>query len=231
MILSVNQPYFAPYPGFFYKVFLSDVFVILDQVQFPRGTTWISRNRFKNDKGTLWVTIPVWKKGLGLQKICEVRIYHQGPHLKKYLASLKGAYGKAPYFIDHLPFLERIFSEQYEKLIDMNMDIIEYILGNLGIETKIFLLSELRIHSTGVQRLVDICRNLGASCFLAQKASKKYLDQALFHSAGVETDFFRPISPVYPQLWGGFLPNLSTFDLLFNCGPRSLDILTGGRSV
>ena len=74
MILTTNQPYFAPFPGFFYKAHLSDIFVLLDAVQFPRGTTWISRNRFKNDRGTLWMTIPVWKKGLGLQNIDAVGI-------------------------------------------------------------------------------------------------------------------------------------------------------------
>ncbi|MBU0988102.1 MAG: WbqC family protein, partial [Proteobacteria bacterium] len=75
MILSANQPYFAPFPGFFFKIILSDIFVLLDQVQFPRKTTWISRNRFKNDQGTLWMTVPVHKKGLGLQNINAVRIY------------------------------------------------------------------------------------------------------------------------------------------------------------
>ena len=69
MIVSANQPYLLPFPGFFHKAYLSDVLVILDGVQFPRRTTWISRNRFKDSQGTLWMTVPVWKKGLGLQKI------------------------------------------------------------------------------------------------------------------------------------------------------------------
>ena len=54
MIVSANQPYFAPYPGFFYKARLSDVFVILDEVQFPRKTTWVTRNRFKENQRTLY---------------------------------------------------------------------------------------------------------------------------------------------------------------------------------
>jgi len=78
MIVSTNQPYFFPYPDFFYKAHLSDIFVILDEIQFPRGATWVTRNRFKNDLGTLWMTIPVWKKGLGLQNIDEVRIFDEG---------------------------------------------------------------------------------------------------------------------------------------------------------
>ena len=106
MIVSANQPYFAPYPGFFSKALRSEIFVLMDAVQFPRGTTWMTRNRFKNDQGTLWLTVPVWKKGLGLQRIDEVRICYEFPWQRKHLASLKTAYGKAPFFEDHLPFLE-----------------------------------------------------------------------------------------------------------------------------
>jgi hypothetical protein len=88
-------------------------------VQFPRGTTWISRNRFKNDQGTLWLTIPAWKKGLGLQRIHEVRVCHEFRWVAKHLASLKSAYAKAPYFADHMPFLEEAYLAKFEKLIDL----------------------------------------------------------------------------------------------------------------
>ena len=226
--LSATQPYFAPFPGFFYKAYRSDIFVILDQVQFPRGTTWITRNRLKNDQGTLWMTIPVWKKGLGLQAIDDVRIYHEGRWARKHLDSLINAYARAPYFSDHLNFIEKIFSEKFEKLIDLNLSIIRYLMKHLRIETRMILLSELGIEGKGDQRLVDVCKKLQASRFLAQGAARKYLDNGLFREAGLEFEFFNPPSPVYPQLWGDFLPNLSAFDLLFNCGPKSRDILLAG---
>jgi len=72
---------------------------------------------------------------------------------------------------------------------------------------------------------VEICRQLGASQFLAQRSAKKYLDEEAFEKAGIELKFFNPSPPVYPQLWGPFISNLSTFDLLFNCGPKASDIL------
>ena len=143
MIISANQPYFCPFPGFFYKGLLSDVMIILDEVQFPRGTTWISRNRFKNDQGTLWLTIPVWKKGLGEQNINQVRICCEGRWPRKHLESLKSAYGNAPYFADHLSFIEGLFASRCEKLIDLNLTIIRYLLDCFQIKTRIMLLSEL----------------------------------------------------------------------------------------
>lgn len=227
MILSAAQPYFAPFPGFFYKAHLSDVFVILDEVQFPRGTTWISRNRFKNHQGTLWITIPVWKKGLGLQQINAVRIYSEGRWEKKHLESLKNAYARAPYFAEHVAFINHVFSGAFEKLFDLNMAIINHLLEHFQIHTRVVLLSELNILETGDRRLIEVCKRFGASRFLAQRPAEKYLDATLFQEAGIALDFFTPPSPVYPQLWGDFIPNLSAFDLVFNCGPKAPDIMRG----
>ena len=228
MIISTNQPYFLPFPGFFYKAHLSDVFVILDSVQFPRGTTWMSRNRFKNDRGTLWLTVPVWKKGLGLQRIHEVRICHEFRWVFKHLASLKSAYAKAPYFADHISFIENTYLARFEKLIELNRAIIDYLLRQLKIDAQIKLLSELGIQSAGNQMLVEICQKLGASTYVAQVAAAKYLNPILFDQAGIKLQFFKSPTLVYPQLWGAFVSNLSILDLLFNCGPRTHNILTTG---
>lgn len=225
MIISANQPYFCPYPGFFYKALLSDVLVILDEVQFPQRTTWIRRNRFKNDQGTLWMTIPVWKKGLGRQQINQVRVCYEGRWARKHPESLKSFYVNAPYLGDHLGFIEEIFSSRFEKLIDLNLAIIRYLLNCLQIETRLVLLSELGVKAQATQLLVDICKAMGASTFMAQTQAEKYLDLDLFRKNGIEPYFFRYIAPIYPQLWGDFIANLSTFDLVFNCGPKARDIL------
>jgi hypothetical protein len=230
MIISAHQPYFAPYAGFFYKAHLSDVFVLLDEVQFPRGTTWISRNRFKSHQGTLWITIPVRKKGLGLQNINQVRICHEGRWPKKHLESLKAAYDRAPYFFEHLDFLKEMVSGRFERLAELNLATLDYLMKALRLDTPLLRLSELDAPSSGTLRLIEICRALGAPRFLAQSAAAKYLDKNLFLDAGIELSFFNPPSPIYPQVWGDFIPNLSVFDLLFNCGPKARDILLGGHT-
>jgi hypothetical protein len=225
MILSAYQPYFAPHPGFFAKAARSDVFVLLDAVQFPRGTTWLTRNRFKNDQGVLWMTIPVWKKGLGLQRISEVRICHEQRWAGKHLESLKTAYAKAPFFEDHLPFLERLFGKGHERLVGFNMELLRHVMEHLGIATRVVLLSELGIDRKEPQLSVEICKQLGASTFLAQAGAKKYLDAGVFRREGISLEFFSPRPLVYPQLWGEFLFNLSALDLLFTCGPKAGRIL------
>ncbi len=225
MIISTCRPYFAPFPGFFMKAMLSDILVILDCVQFPRGTTWLSRNRFKNDQGTYWMAVPVWKKGLGLQQIHQVRICREGFWAMKHLAGLKSAYAKAPFLEEQESFLESLFSTVPETLLEMNLMIIRHMMALLDITTKVVLLSELNITAREPDLSVAICRELKSTCFLAQVSAGKYLPGELFHRHGIELRFFRPRPVVYPQLWGQFIGNLSTFDLLFNCGPEARRIL------
>ncbi len=226
MKLSTYQPYFAPFPGFFFKAHLSDIMVILDDVQFPQRTTWITRNRFKNDRGTLWITVPVWRKGLGLQRINSVKICPEGNWRKKGLRSLKTSYTNSPFLKEHRDFLADIFSEKYKMLIDLNMKIIQYIKGYLGLTTPIILQSETGIKDKkGNELLIELCLKMGATQYLAQRNAKKYLDKGLFSGAGIKLEYFDPPSPVYPQLWGNFIHNLSTLDLLLNCGPGARDVL------
>jgi len=225
MIVSTARPYFCPYPGYFAKILACDIFVVLDEVQFPQGSTWITRNRFKNDQGTLWMSIPVCKKGLGLQMISKVKICNEVLWQKKHLASLQQAYWHAPYREEHLGIFERLFSPDQENILDMNMEIMAYVLGELGCTTRIIRLSELGIKEKGTRLIVNICLALGASRYLAQDSATKWLDSVLFEQAGIEMEFHKPPIPIYPQLWGPFISNLSIFDLLFTCGPRTREII------
>jgi len=229
MIVSTSRPYFAPFPGFFSRVYYSDIFIILDNVQFPRGTTWLTRNRLKNDQGTLWMTVPVWKKGLGLQKLDDVRICHDSHLQAKHLKSLKQAYVNAPYFLEHLPFLEHIFSSGVERLLDFNMAIFRHLMLYMGVDTEIRLLSELNISANGERLPIEICQYFKASSYLAPGAAGNYLNPRLFENAGVELVAHKPKPCVYPQLWGNFLPDLSAFDLIFNCGPRARELMLAER--
>ena len=76
--------------------------------------------------------------------------------------------------------------------------------------------------------LIEACKYFKASSYLAPAAAGKYLDHQIFEKAGIELAFHKTRSCVYPQLWGKFIPDLSAFDLIFNCGPKSHDIMLAG---
>lgn len=176
----------------------------------------------------MWMTIPVRKKGLGLQRIDEVRIYNEGRQSQKHLSSLKHAYAHAPYFCEHLQFLEKLFIAGFDRLIDFNMAIIGHLMLYLGIDSEVRRLSELNIESRGDRLLLEICHYFNATTYLAAPAAGRHLNADLFRKAGIELSHGSYRSCIYPQLWGEFLPDLSTFDLLFNCGPKAQDILFSG---
>lgn len=215
------RPYFAPYPGFFALAKQAGTLLLLDGVQFPRGTTWLSRNRLKNAQGTLWLTVPCAKKGLGLQAIDAVRINDDARWRRKSLKSLESAYVDAPFFADHLPLLQDAFSGRLERLVDLNLLVIEYLLETFDVAARLIRLSELGVEGQGAALIVAACRALGADGLVVHGGSGAGLDRPALEAAGIEVEAAWPKTPVYPQLWGEFLPNLSALDLLFCCGPRA----------
>jgi len=225
MILSILRPYFAPHPGYLYRVLQSDRVVILDRVQFPRKSTWITRNRFKNDQGVLWLSVPVWKKHLGLQRIDQVRICYEGQWMAKYPQSLERAYADAPYLPEHRDWLRGVFSGKFEFLVDLNLAVLKYLMDHCGIRTPLVRQSDLHTRAKGDRLLVEICRRLAADALLVPREMRKYLDSHPFAVENIRLDFVSPPTPVYPQLWGDFIANLSAVDLLLNCGPKATEML------
>lgn len=225
--VTCHQPNFMPWPGFFYKALKADILVLLDNVQFPLGTSWTSRNRIKQKDGALWLSVPVWKRGRGKQLINEVEIYNERDWQKKHYLSLMHAYSKAPYFSDHLSFFKEIFNKKWKRLLDLNIAILKYLLDTLGIKKDIIMSSSLNINAEKQELLIKICKQLNASCYVNLTTSRKYIDKFLFQSENIDVKFFSYGPIVYPQLWGDFISNLSTIDLLLNCGNKALAIIEG----
>jgi hypothetical protein len=227
VILATHQPIFLPWPGFFHKAAHSDCLVLLDDVQFPRGRSWMNRNRLKNEAGELWLTVPVLKKGRGLQSIRRVEIYSGRGWRKKHLAGIRQNYVHAPYFAEYYEAIETIYGGGHSLLAELNVELIAFLMNALSIKTPIVRQSELGVAGRGTNLLIEICELMGAERLLAFPMVEKHIDlEALKeHLIDLVRARFRP--PVYPQLWGDFIHNLSTLDLLLNCGPKSRELVVG----
>ena len=95
----------------------------------------------------------------------------------------------------------------------------------MGIETPLLRSSEMKLSGEKTERLVSICRELGATHYLSGESGSDYISQEDFSNQGIELEYQNYEHPVYPQRYPGFVPHLSTIDLLFNCGEQSLSIL------
>jgi hypothetical protein len=164
------------------------------------------------------------------QRINQVEINPRTHWAKKHLLALRTNYSQAPYFSDYFDPFEKIVSEAWQEIAALNIRLVEALAELLGSSTPIRLASELGDFPEGPdERLIAICRHLGAEVYLAGMGGKGYMNLERFEKAGIEVRFQEFKHPVYPQLYGDFLPNLSIVDVLFNCGKQSLRIIREAR--
>ncbi len=227
MKVGILQPSYLPWLGFFEQLASVDTFVIYDDVQYTKND-WRNRNRIKTQHGVKWLTVPALTGGRFGELIKDVRIDDSKDWRKDHLATINFAYARAPFFGQYFPKLEKIILGSGDSLRELNLALIRWLAGELGIKTKIVLSSELNIPNTGkTQRLIDICKQLGATYFYEGAAGRNYINESEFNSSGIMIAFQDYKHPVYHQLYGDFVPHLSVIDLLFNEGPRSLEIILG----
>ena len=228
MIAAIHQPEHFSWLGFFDKARQVDTFVILDNVQF-RKNYFQNRNRIRVHSGSVWITVPVLTKNSSSQLIQSVSINNDGDRnwRRRALKTLKQTYSRAPFWVDHCPFIEHLYECEWDKLIDLNEAIIRYLFEMLGIQAKVLRASELAVDGQKSDLILNICKRVGADIYLSGISGKEYLDLASFEQCGIAVRFQEFRHPVYPQLFEPFLPCMSIVDLLFNCGPRSSDILAG----
>ncbi|MFQ5865992.1 MAG: WbqC family protein [bacterium] len=225
MTVTTHQPIYLPWPGFFFKAMKADCLILLDDVQFPRGWGWVNRNRLKNEQGELWLTVPVHKKGRGLQIIRRVEIFNEMDWRKKHIRSIQQNYANAPYLEEYFSAIEAIYKKNHNLLIELNIELIRFVWDALGLKSELVLQSELGATGKGTELLISICQLLNAEIYLTFPVVEKYLELDKMHGNGIQATFANFHPPIYPQLWGDFIYNLSTLDMLLNCGPRSREII------
>jgi hypothetical protein len=229
MIVTTHQPIFLPWPGFFYKALRADVLVLLDRVQFPQGRGWLHRNRLKSDQGDHWLRVPVWKSGRGTQPIADIEICDDTDWRARHLRSVRELYAHAPYLQPHLTAIGEIYARRHRTLAALNVDLIRHLWVALEVPAKLHLQSELGVDGRGADLLAHVCETLKADTYLALTVAAKYIHPQSLAARGIQLMLakFRP--PIYPQLWGAFRYNVSTLDLVLNCGPKARDIILADR--
>ena len=230
MICAIHQPQTFPWIGYFAKIIQSDVFVILDNVQFKKNE-WQNRNRLKTPNGRQWLTVPVIHN-FG-QLIGDVKINTTTNWQNKHLQTLKTYYSKAPFFKLIFPEIEELYQKQWEYLSDFNISSIKWILDKLEIQTPIKLASDLielrdKMEITPDDRLILITKIMKADTYLSGAGGKNYLNTGIFPENNLQLIFQQFEHPAYRQLHGEFISHLSILDLLFNEGSNSLNIIKEG---
>jgi len=223
--LVIHQPNFLPYVGFFHKLSLADTFVMMDNTQYDKKFT--NRNKIKIPDGWSWLTVPINKEHKFLpNKLVEINNKENWKemHWKKITRS----YTNSKFFKkNYKSFFEEVYNKEWKFLFELNSELLRQIIDWLGLKIQIIKESELNINGNSTERLVNVCKELGAETYVSGVGGKEYMNEKLFQKNNIKIEYQKFQCPTYTQIFGGdFIPNLSIIDLLFNNGSKSLPILT-----
>lgn len=158
--------------------------------------TYRNRTEIYGANGKLKLTIPiVHAKNQGRQIDENVAIHYENGWQKDHWKSLEAAYRSSPFFEYYEDDFYPYYHQNFEKLMDFNIVLIEKILSLLDAEVNIL-------------RMVKVEKEF-SDLIIAKKKVKK--DNPHYHQVF--------------QSKHGFINNLSILDLIFNLGPQSLEYL------
>ena len=219
MIISSHQPKYSPWIGYFHKIAHSDVFVVFDDIQFPRGKDFIFRNKIKTENGAKWLSIPI-KNRSEFVSIKNAEINNDIEWNKKHINSIYSNYHKTEFFENYFKKIESIIDKKWKLLIDLNLEINKTILDLLKINTKIVRSSDLNIKESGTMKVLKIIQKFNGDTYLTGwgPGSRRYIvgNEMRFSESGVDIKLQKITIPQYNQYFDDFVPNLSILDMLFN---------------
>ena len=221
-VVSIHQPGYLPWLGFFKKIEVSDVFVFLDDAQYVKNGHQ-NRNKIRTEEGEMWLTIPTTGKFKTILK--DIQIDNTSRWKEKHSKSIVQNYSKAEFFNKYWEEMDIFYQKDYEYLIDFNMEIILFLMKKFEIKTKILFSSELEISTEGSERILDICKLLNAEKYLSGILGKAYLNEDDFIKNNIKVEYQNFQHPKYSQCYQPFISHMGAIDLLFNEGSKSEEIL------
>lgn len=214
--IAIVQSNYIPWKGYFDMIAAVDEFILYDEVQFTKND-WRNRNRIKTPKGLEWLSIPVGQDIS--RRIRDVELPNS-LWQEKHWKTLESNYRRAPHFIEVASVFEPLYKQRrHTYLSTLNREFIEAICRYLGIATRISNCWDYDLVEGKTERLASLAVQAGANEYISGPAARDYIDERAFMERGVKLTWFDYTGyREYPQLWGEFSHQVTTLDLLFNCG-------------
>jgi hypothetical protein len=223
MYVSVMQPYFFPYVGYYQLLDAADQLVFLDDVNYiNRG--WINRNHILVDGAAYLFTVPL--AGASQNRlISEIEIAPDGRWKAKFLKLIRHAYAGAPMFDEAYGCIEALLTRGPTRISALAAGSIRAVTERLNMQTKLIFSSELEYDRSlkGQHKILAICRELGAQTYVNPIGGTGLYDPEAFHDKGLDLRFVKTNGIVYRQ-WEAdtFVANLSMIDVLMFNAPEAV---------
>lgn len=220
MKAAIHQLHYFPWTGYLNKMASSDVFILLDTVQITYNS-YMSRHKLLATNGQpKYITVPYPKKHYRDRPYNDLEVNNDVPWQQEQKNFIWGSYRHTPYFQEIWKHIEPVFEKEYEKLWEVTFDSLLAEREMFGITTPLVLQSTLedrQVHKT--ELMLDLCRQVGADTYLCGNGARKYMDEQIFHDAGVGLEYQQFTQPQYSQTHAAqFVPGISALDMLFACG-------------
>ena len=222
MIVAAHHPSFLPSLAYLDKMAKSDLFVVMDDLPFELDRL-THRQRIKVADGAGWLTVPVAAPAND-DRVLAARIDHDIAWRRRTWLAIETHYGSAPHFARYADELREVFATRWERVLDLDLHLLELARGWLRIHVPIVRASSLGLAGTGTERLIDLCGRVNAHGYLA---GSETIDDEVMGRAGIRLIWQHFDHPVYGQRYPelGFVANLGFLDLLLNHGPHAREIL------
>lgn len=228
MIVTILQPAYLPWLGYFDRIRRSDLCISLDHVQIDRNsrTKFANRNKVRTAQGWTWLTVPIRSGGrYGDMPLDAIDIDSGQDWAAKHWKTIEGSYRRAPFFAQWQPLLAPVYADPPGQLLPLCRRLTGELLRGFGITTPVVSSLDLVCRDAKDLLILNLCREVGASTYLSGPFGRDYLDRAAFRAAGIELLFHDYRHPTYTQAFPGFEPYMSAIDLALTHGPDSLGIL------
>lgn len=220
MRISIMQPYFFPYIGYFQLINASDIFVCFDDVNFIKKG-WIHRNRLYFNGDIRYFTVPI-DNASQFKKINETEVSgHEFKKWKyKFISSIESFYKKQPYFLEGMNIVEMVLFSNFSKISEIAANSLIACCNILNIKTPFKYSSQIKNDGNLKKelRLVDICKQNKCNSYLNASGGKHIYTSDMFSRHGIKLEFINPNISTYPVHGRTFIPYLSILDPIMCCG-------------
>jgi len=200
----LSTAYFGPIQ--YFTKFLISTKRIIERYDHYSKQTYRNRCKIYGGNGVLILSIPVQKGSEHKSHVRDVRIDYVKNWQKRHWKGIESAYMHSPFFEFYMDDFQSFLGKKYEFLIDLNLELLDFLLKALDIEIEYSLTDDFI--ETGPQQIID-CREI-------IHPKRDFASDPHFRAQ------------TYPQVFAdrmGFKENLSIIDLLFNEGPNARSVL------
>jgi WbqC-like protein family len=232
-IVTIAQPTFLPWAGWFDLADQADLLIILDDVAFSKQS-WQQRNRLRTREGLSYVTVPVISADRFGQHIMDTELAGDA-FVQKLLRTVAQNYSRAAYFGERFPEFSEVLTAAAAstRLADLNCALIGWLAEQLGVKTPRVRASSLSVDGKRGAHVAKLCERVGANRYLSAAGAEEYLqtDRAEFDARAISIELQEYQHPEYRQCFQPFIPYASALDLVFNEGVGAGAIMRSGRRV